>query len=486
MLFEVILNMIKIFCLILILFSQFAFANKKNVCAMTINSNDEIELFKKYLPTSDWNFIELVPNNAGPTNNNWFSQACEKKITCDILVISGHFGGAFFGSSKYNLTLQDLESKSCESSCAGILQKPKEVFLFGCNTLATKAKDQRTPDEYLQILLADGFSPAQASQIVSFRYSDYGESFKSKMTLAFAKTPNLYGFSSIGPSGRNIAPLLGSYLRSSQNDYKNFDLIKTKPQKNVKLFSSLKNTSLAQATGSLLTMKSPNEKPYCYLKNQTLKNFDKLLFVKKLFQENKALSLLDHIQAFLHPLVKNSNELTAEEQNIISEISQNQNIKTDLMSLLQLKGDLYIPLKANVLQTLYDLQFINLQFATESLQKLLDLNSEFSVQKKDLICSSQFNLNLPIWAVPELRWKELNFLTSLICLKSKDLAIQEKFKNIMLSNSDPILRATAIWYFYHIQTDRIDILKSLDEIIKKDSDDNVKKSAQIVLNYLTK
>ncbi len=33
---------------------------KKNVCAITINSNHEINLFKKSLSKEQWNFIELT------------------------------------------------------------------------------------------------------------------------------------------------------------------------------------------------------------------------------------------------------------------------------------------------------------------------------------------------------------------------------------------------------------------------------------------
>lgn len=478
--------MIKILCLILILISSFAFASKKTVCSITINSSEEIDLFKKHLPTSDWDFVELVPNSSMPENQNWMKEACQKKISCDVLVVSGHFAGTFFGTSKYKLSMQELESLSCDDSCGGILQQPKEVFLFGCNTLATKEKDQRSPEEYLQVLIADGFSATQASQIVSFRYSGFGDSFKNRMSQAFAKTPNLYGFTSKGPAGKTIAPLLNSYLQASKNDYQNFDKTKSLPQKNEKLFSTHKNTSLAQATGSILNLKQAEEKPYCYLKSSRVNNELKLKYIEKLFIENKAMGLLDHIQTYLHPIIENKKNLNSNELEILKSLSSNQKVRTDLMSLLDLQGDVYLPLKANVIQTLNDLQFIAPDFATQSFQKMLNLNLPFTLQKKDMLCSAQFTMNLPAWVVPEERWNEMNFLVSLMCLKPKDNSIQNKFAEIMLKHNDPVMRGTAIWYFQMIQTDRLDIIEKINMVLYNDSDEHVRKSAGLVLKALRK
>lgn len=479
-------SMMKNVCLILILLASSAFAEKKTVCSITINSNHEIELFKKHLPATDWNFVELVPNPTMPENQNWMKEACQKKISCDILVVSGHFGGTFFGSSKYKLSMQDLETQSCDESCSGILNRPKEVFLFGCNTLATKQKDHRSPEEYLQVLIADGFSATQASQIVSFRYSGFGDSFKTRMSQVFATTPNIYGFSSVGPAGKTVEPLLNSYLQSSKTDYQNFDRSKSSTSQNQKLFTSLKNTSLTQTSGSILNLKNVEEKPYCYLKSSRVNNESKLLYIEKLFAENKAMGLLDHIQSYLHPIIENKKNLSNKESDILRSLSSNQKIKSDLMALLQLEGDVYLPLKANVIQTLNDLQFISPDFAANSFEKMLNLNSPFTVQKKDMLCSAQFTLNLPAWVIPEQRWNEMNFLVSLMCLKPKENSIQDKIVEIMLKHSDPVMRGTAVWYFQMIQTERADIIQKIREVLYKDKDENVRKSAELVLKTLKK
>ena len=119
----------------------------------------KLKAFGSFLPESQFEFIELLPsslNSKKDQSSHWFDRACKKDYKCDILVISGHFGGTFFGESGYTLPIELMEEKSCQQSCPGILSGVKEIFLFGCNTLANKEKDHRTYTEYLQVLLDDG------------------------------------------------------------------------------------------------------------------------------------------------------------------------------------------------------------------------------------------------------------------------------------------------------------------------------------------
>ena len=163
--------------------------NKKpTVCTMTINSSDEKEIFQSFLG-KDFNFLELTDDD------DWLESACEKKIRCDILVISGHFGGSFFGSSRHRLSLNTLQRKSCDTLCDGILKQPKEVFLFGCNTTAGKKPDHRTPEEYTEVLIADGFSRMEAEQVSAFRYSPIGQETQDKMKQIFPNS-RIYGYHS--------------------------------------------------------------------------------------------------------------------------------------------------------------------------------------------------------------------------------------------------------------------------------------------------
>ncbi|MGE5086924.1 MAG: hypothetical protein ACM3MG_11530, partial [Bacillota bacterium] len=193
---------------------------KKTVCSMTINSDNEIEAFKKGLPKDQFDFVELtLSGKDSGDDQNWLRNSCKMGVKCDVLVVSGHFAGSFFGSSGLKLSIEDLESASCDQSCSGIFHDPKEVFLFGCNTLAGKNQDSRSPEQYVQVLVEDGFSYEEARAVASFRYSPLGSSFSDRMSRVFSKVPRIYGFSSIAPSGENGTPYLKNYLKTTGSTY---------------------------------------------------------------------------------------------------------------------------------------------------------------------------------------------------------------------------------------------------------------------------
>src|SRR6478609_7348761 len=90
-------------------------AEKQTVCTITINSADEKEAFRRFLPEDKYQFVELVERN----RKDWLESACEAKVSCDVLVISGHHGEG---------------NVSCSGSCP-LFEHLKEVYLFGCNTM---------------------------------------------------------------------------------------------------------------------------------------------------------------------------------------------------------------------------------------------------------------------------------------------------------------------------------------------------------------
>ena len=459
---------------------------KKNLCTITINSNDEAELFKKHLGPANWNVIELVPSTGDAASKSWFNEACKKNIRCDVLIISGHFGGTFFGSSKFSLSMQDLESNSCDQKCDGILKQPREVFLFGCNTLASKEKDHRSPEEYMQVLLSDGFSTTQASQIVSFRYSGFGDSFKHSMTQVFATTPRIYGFTSVGPSGKKIAPLLSKYLVDSAAEYQNFEAYDKKlgAGTNQKLMTAMKVTTIAQARGLIPKMQDADEKPYCYIRSAKKTTTQKLTYIKSLFQDSSAIKILSHIQSFLHEIKSKPQALTDEDHKILSEFAEDEKLKKDLFTLLKLEGDVYLPLKTDVLNTLKDLGIVNNAFVTEAMNKMIDLRSPFTEMRKNMLCSLQLKINIPFESIPAERWNELEFLSSLVCIKPQDLAIQKRVAQLITEAASAIVRGTAIWLFYSQPTVDIEIQKSIATSLRTDSETYVRQSAAMVLRQL--
>ena len=109
---------------------------QQTVCTITVNSADEKETFRRYLPASKYKFVELVERG----RPDWLASACRAGVTCDVLVISGHYdGGNEFFSDRFEvsefLPVDELERVSCSASCPGLFSRLKEVHLYGCDTL---------------------------------------------------------------------------------------------------------------------------------------------------------------------------------------------------------------------------------------------------------------------------------------------------------------------------------------------------------------
>ena len=82
-----------------------ASVKKPTVCTITINSSEEKEVFQSYL-AEDFNLregvIETASGNIRTANpQEWFISACQAGVECDVLVVSGHFGGIFLAHQGY-------------------------------------------------------------------------------------------------------------------------------------------------------------------------------------------------------------------------------------------------------------------------------------------------------------------------------------------------------------------------------------------------
>lgn len=210
-----------------------------NICVASLNSKNEEQVFKDYVNSQkrngketgieftnlikkhDPDIIENKDPNAKP--NDWFKEACDSGVQCDILLVSAHFAESFFGSrTGLTLGLDEMEKRSCQETCDGLLKKPKEVFLMGCNTLADKSKSTngRTFDSYVNDLTGDVLNNSTgdkipldvAERIAMARYGPFGGSFKDRMRSVFGGTSQLYGFDDLGPSGASVEKYLQSYL----------------------------------------------------------------------------------------------------------------------------------------------------------------------------------------------------------------------------------------------------------------------------------
>jgi hypothetical protein len=192
-----------------------AWAAPKTVCTVTINSPDERDTFKRYLPDDEYRFVELVQRG----QPDWLAQACQRRVSCDALIISGHFddGIEFYPDRFENqeaLTVHELQRASCSASCNSLFAQLKEVYLFGCNTLKTDPR-QVTEGEILRSLQRAGASPAEAERVTAQLNARYGESNRDRIRHIFKDVPVLYGFSSKAPLGRYAGPVLERYFQTA-------------------------------------------------------------------------------------------------------------------------------------------------------------------------------------------------------------------------------------------------------------------------------
>ena len=93
-------------------------AAQKTVCTVTINSSDEKDAFQRHLPRDNYRFVELVQRG----QPDWLASACRRGVTCDALIISGHFDdGTEFYTDRHDdkefLTVHEMQHASCSASC---------------------------------------------------------------------------------------------------------------------------------------------------------------------------------------------------------------------------------------------------------------------------------------------------------------------------------------------------------------------------------
>lgn len=192
-----------------------AHAAPKTVCTITVNSPDERESFRRHLPPGDYRFVELVERG----RPDWLASACQQRVQCDALVISGHFdGGTEFYTDKLDqgefLSVEEMERASCSDSCPGVFSQLKEVYLFGCNTLKPEPRLAVT-DDIVRGLLRSGQSAADAARVAQLLGERHAESNRDRMRHIFKDVPVIYGFSSLAPLGRTAGPLLDRYFQTA-------------------------------------------------------------------------------------------------------------------------------------------------------------------------------------------------------------------------------------------------------------------------------
>ena len=145
--------------------------------------------------------------------------ACRRGVTCDALIISGHFDdGTEFYTDRFDdhefLTVHEMQQASCSASCNGLFSQLKEVYLFGCNTLKSDPRHVASA-EIARSLVRSGHTQADAERVSALLSERYGQSNRDRLRHVFKDVPVLYGFSSKAPLGRTAGPLLERYFQTA-------------------------------------------------------------------------------------------------------------------------------------------------------------------------------------------------------------------------------------------------------------------------------
>ena len=435
--------------------------SKPTVCTITINSDDEKKIFQKSLK-NDFNFIELTNDD-----EDWFQNACEKEISCNILVVSGHFGGSFFGSSGYDLSLNTLQRKSCQTSCDGILKDPKEVFLFGCNTTAGKKADHRTPQEYTNTLMSDGFSRLQAELMSAFRYSPIGQETQDRMKQVFPNS-RIYGYHRQAPSGENIRDRLNNYFNSIPNsDYKtHLDKFPTEDE-NLLWSEAMKNQYIRSINGS-----KNMENPFCILENKEARIDQKLSWINSVLKDReKSLAYIPIINDYLKDLEKKFvgswDNFPKYGQSSMEQIQSNTDAKERVSLVLEKPILGILSVQVQVLDFAKRVGWYNEKDYSSKLNHLLGklFKENLDNDKKDMFCSLSVDVDLSLKILPKERWNRYTIF-ALGCSRTSDVQVHLALVEVLKNDPDKGIRRNAAFALEKIRPTDTNIHLALVEALK--------------------
>lgn len=194
---------------------------KTTVCTITVNSPNEKDAFRRALPKDKFEFVELVERG----RRDWLASACQQKVQCDVLIISGHFGGAMAQATVFysdqvtineSLPVEEMERVACSESCPGLFSRLKEVYLFGCETLNAE-QVKTTSAEIARTLIQAGHTPADAERVSRELNDRHAETNRDRMRRIFANVPVIYGFSGIAPLGPIASSSLHRYFQTASS-----------------------------------------------------------------------------------------------------------------------------------------------------------------------------------------------------------------------------------------------------------------------------
>lgn len=379
------------------------------VCSVTLNSSNEINLFKKYFPKDQFEFVELTGFES--ESGDWLKGACDAQIQCDVLVMSGHYAGTFYGNRGFEVSLESLKKKSCEKTCSGIFRQPQEVFLFGCNTLSTQGAELTNADLYFDNLISNGVD-------------NQDQSFKNSMRAIFSGVPRIYGFQGKAPLGQDIEPALKAYFekRRSKDFLQNQDMI----------------PFIQRITGNFVSTQGYDLQvnPMCYLSSKD-DILSKLKWAREALLKTASFDSTTEIKVFLYRLQQGS---------ALQDLQKDQRLENELLNVLERAPSGLNSMRLNILEILLLLKKINLNDYEKYLQENLFDKSQvgFSYKKAQAICTSKA-ANILFLQLKHLNphwFDNLNFITAMGCLKPQDPALIVRLLEGLGSEDKQVANAT--------------------------------------------
>lgn len=273
---------------------------KQTICAITINSSDEREAFRRHLPAREFDVIELVESG----RTDWFERACHAGVRCDALVISGHHDGNSFFSEQLDaqafLALEELERAACSQRCPDLLGALKEVYLFGCNTLNPLPQHGAAAVVARFLSARPAIAPTALPREPSRRAAiAQAEASRDVMRQVFKDVPAIYGFASAAPVGQVAGGLLANYLRTTGKNEVGRGRI------SAALLNQFAGQRMTAASGAALSRASSPEPSYvCQFADQRRSVSERLEFVHDLLRDATAEAAmhLDRITALIDAL----------------------------------------------------------------------------------------------------------------------------------------------------------------------------------------
>lgn len=395
-------------------------ADKKTVCTITVNSADEKDVFRRSLPQSDFQFVELMERG----RPDWLASACHKDVRCDVLIISGHFddGTEFYSDrlgARESLPTDELERVSCSESCPGLFSQLKEVYLFGCNTL----ENQPLTNPFGEIersLIRSGYSPLDAERLTREMREQYSDSNRDRMRHIFSRVPVIYGFSSKAPLGPAAASLLNRYFQSNASG--ELGSGRASP----KLLSLFAPASMTVAAG--LRASDPDagfRQEACYFSDDRLSSAEKLAFVHALLDREmpEVRMLLERIERYVSSLSEADRQTPGIAQ-ALREIALDRDARA---RYLEFTGDVDEPaVRARMIELAGRLGWLSASEKRARLMQMIDdqlAKNAIGPAEVDLICglnkNNELDQEFQRLAMPPAQTNEVTYAAILACLGSE-------------------------------------------------------------------